>query len=115
MGCLSLWHRLIGARQINERRESNRVRQQGIQCNLGVVLDISPTGLRVLSTSSLSGDVSVALDGGEVHVMVHGIVAWCRRIGFRKYMAGLRFPDVDSAEAELLMRIAAAHQVSTAI
>lgn len=111
----TLWHRLIGPRSLSERRESERLRQRGVKCNLGAVLDISPTGMRMLSTSALEGQVSITLDGGDAQVTLHAAVVWSRRLGFRRHMAGLRFADVDAAEAELLMRIAAAHQTTTAI
>ncbi|MHC4414447.1 MAG: PilZ domain-containing protein [Planctomycetota bacterium] len=105
--------RFIGRRE--GRRVPGRVPQESLFCELGPVLDLSPGGMRVLSTRPHEGEVSVCLGGMDIDLKLQARVAWIRRLGFRRHEVGLTFLDVDEDVAKILTRIATAHRTRHAI
>ena len=100
--------RFIGRR--DGRRIPGRVPQEMLVCTLGPVLDLSPGGMRVLSTRRRDGKLELTLWGGDLKLALRARVAWCHRLGFRRHEVGLTFLDVDETVAELLTRISADHR-----
>lgn len=73
------------------RREHNRLAQELVACTFGPVLDLSPGGMRIRCSKSLEGHVDVVIEDLEEKIDLRAEVAWCRRTGFGKHEAGLRF------------------------
>jgi c-di-GMP-binding flagellar brake protein YcgR len=97
---------------LRERRSAGRVRMSAdIQCNLGIVVDLSATGMRVYSRSSHSGILKAVVIAPNIGVEITAQVVWRRRHGFRKHSLGLRFLDVDPNIAAVLTRIASEHRL----
>ena len=81
-------------RSRTERRESGRLYQETVACNLGSVINLSAGGLRLLSRRRLNGILSVELWDTHQGLRLRGKVAWCRRIGFRKHEVGVEFLNI---------------------
>lgn len=78
-----------------ERRRHGRFAVSTVRSNLGDVLDLSAGGIRVVSSCRLAGEKTVTLRGPtSPKVTVVGHVAWCRRLGFRRFISGIRFVNV---------------------
>src|SRR6185503_13048370 len=84
------------ARRAGERRSSGRMLIEGVVCKLGIVLDLSAGGMRVLSTRRHCGELDVVLQSWGGKLAVRGDVMWCIRAGFRRNVIGVRFLDVDA-------------------
>jgi hypothetical protein len=79
---------------VNERRRHVRLKQATLYSNLGPVIDLSRSGIRVRSTRRLRGQVTLVLfNHSGPHVNLTARVIWSRRLGFRKHVAGLEFVD----------------------
>jgi hypothetical protein len=98
-----------------ERRLRGRVRQQGVICNYGAVIDLSAGGIRVLSTRPLEGTLPLQINGRTHSVTLMAEVVWCRRAGFRRFMSGMRFLNPDEATLRVVSQIAAAHRAEFSI
>lgn len=105
--------RFIGHR--DGRRVPGRLPQDSLFCELGPVLDLSPGGLRVLSTKPRDGVIRVTLYGDSVEVKIRAKVAWSRRHGFRRHEIGLTFIDVDEDVSKILTRLATDHRARCAV
>lgn len=95
-----------------DRRTRGRVLQQGVISNVGVVIDISGGGMRVLHTKPLEGQHEVEITTESETLKLVAQVVWCKKIGFRRQMAGLRFVNIDEATVRSIARIAAAHRLN---
>ena len=84
------------------RRSGGRLRQDSVFCNLGEILDISATGLRMQSTRKRRGKVMVHLAGPIEQMVLEAEVIWSRRLGFRRYEVGLRFCEMNEATMKKL-------------
>ncbi len=91
----------------NNRRHG-RIRPDAIWCSLGTILDLSASGLRVMSKKPLGGQGVVTMRDGDVTVSVQARIVWCRRIGFRRHEAGIEFVDIRPEEAARLRSMAVA-------
>ena len=113
-GGLAIWftiafhmaHKLGGA-----RRAYGRLRQEALDCNLGVVLDLSLGGMRVQCNRPPKGEIDVELRGSEVKLRLRAQVVWARRVGFRKYEVGLNFLRLPAETIKQLTRISLNHRV----
>ena len=77
-----------------ERRRDVRLRQESLQSNLGPVIDLSRSGVRVRCRRRLRGTVDLTLFSRTgPHLEVKARVVWSKRLGFRKHVAGLEFID----------------------
>jgi hypothetical protein len=93
----------------SDRRRFRRVKATGaVSCNLGRVLDISIGGLRVLSKTKTDGQGRVELSSVNLRVVVPARVVWCHKVGFRKFVMGLEFLDLDSELIQKVTEIATA-------
>lgn len=98
-----------------DRRTRGRVRQQGVNSNLGVVIDLSGGGVRILSTQPLEGRTKLSITCESDNVTVTAEVVWCKRVGFRRHVAGMRFVDLDESASRIVSRIAATHRLQVAV
>jgi len=93
-------------------RKFGRVVCQDIRCSLGPVLDLSATGMRVKTRSTLGrGQVfTIVIDGLDGPVALAGTVQWVRRCGIISFSReiGILFTDVPQATANALCRLARA-------
>lgn len=98
----------------SNRRRNGRLLLQEIHCSLGLVLDLSSSGMRVqtdvkpdLKEGQAFGMVLQGLSGP---VNVAATVAWIRKTGWRKFQLGIHFtdpqPDLRKAIAELARSVA---------
>lgn len=94
-----------------ERRTRGRVLQQGVVCSLGIVLDLSAGGMRILSTRSYQGVLEVNVRTEYDQVIVQGEIMWSRRAGFRRHLVGLQFLNMQGETREQLARIASSHRM----
>ena len=77
-----------------DRRSKNRTAQDELQCSLGRVMDISPTGMRITcrrvpKEKWVKFDLNTTVDP----IPVQARVVWAKRLGFRKHEIGLHFVD----------------------
>ena len=98
-------------RPADDRRAHGRLPQELLQCNLGSVLDLSMSGIRVRCTRPPKGIVDVELMDLEDPVNLKAQVMWIRRLGFRKFEVGLNFLDVPPDVARQLTRVSLNHRL----
>jgi len=93
------------------RRKSGRLPQDALVCNLGIVLDISAGGMRILCTRPPRKRVRIHLHGHKLPAPLIAVRAWSKRMGLLKHKVGLRFENVSPALAQRLTAIAAANRM----
>lgn len=87
----------------NERRTSARADSDMVECDRGVVFDISAGGLQLQSKRLLAGDLDIVLTrGADVTVGTRARVVWSQRMGFG-YLSGLQFIDLETQAAQELL------------
>lgn len=95
-------------RLVGSRRGDGRHRPQGVQCDLGAVLDLSRSGARVRAASAESlneGEViAVSLRWGEERCAVSARVVWLAPHGLRGAEAGLEFTDLSEHARAMLQK-----------
>lgn len=100
-----------------ERRRGGRLRIERLRCELGEVLDLSPTGARVLAgrfRNVPQGLVLPALRfraGGAVTIPVRARVARSSSVGTWRREVGLQFEELDDAQREMLSELGRVHSV----
>ena len=92
------------------RRRSGRLPQESLMSNLGLVLDISIGGMRVLARTPPSGKVKITFREYKLPEPLSGTVAWTKRVGLLMREVGIRFEDVSPELSSMLTRIATAHR-----
>lgn len=90
----------------DERRAGVRLLQESLMCSLGHVLDLSIGGMRIRASRALEGEHEVELKDAEEPLTLKAQVAWCHRMGFRKYQVGLLFLDTTPEQRQHLTRLA---------
>lgn len=92
-------------------RGRGRMRCNNVNSSFGPVLDFSATGVRVLAKREVKPgendsaiDIELQSDFDPVTVKVR--VRWTRRLGFRRWEAGLEFVDVSDEVRSVLSEIA---------
>jgi hypothetical protein len=93
-----------------DRRRYPRTPTESLRSDLGVVLDLSPGGMRVLVADVPDGPLAITLLTADGQLALTGRVAWSRRQGLRSWELGLEFQDVDDALRERLVQVALDHQ-----
>jgi hypothetical protein len=101
----------------SNQRKHGRVRCQGIYCSFGEILDMSASGMRVLSAirpPPVDKIVTVTIQTLEGPVAVEARVIWSRKTSFFKREIGMRFIDLLPSAASALSRTgsASAHNES---
>lgn len=96
-----------GARPPNRRR-CGRFRQQSLRCNLGRIVDVSATGLRLRRCWPMRKGAtwSIAVKDHALGGPLVGRVTWCRRVGFFAHEVGMEFVDVQPQVAHELATVA---------
>jgi hypothetical protein len=74
-----------------ERRQARRWKLEGLESSIGLVMDVSADGFRVLSRQPLQGTLEVAFPvRNQTPRIVKAQVVWRQRIGFDRYLVGLK-------------------------
>lgn len=81
------------------RRDYRRLPQHQLECNYGPVLDLSGSGMRVISKKALEGTITVLLSGKGIDQKLKARVTRCKKVGFRVYEVALQFVDVKQMRA----------------
>lgn len=91
-------------------RRHGRVLCQDVSCSLGKVLDLSASGMRVMTGEKLPLDECLTFSIGSADEMfpVCGRVVWTKRSGFFKRETGIRFERLPEATIAALRRLARA-------
>ncbi|MCP3903868.1 MAG: PilZ domain-containing protein [Planctomycetes bacterium] len=90
----------------SNHRRFGRIRPGGVKCNLGKILDLSASGVRLKCKRPITGDQVVEIRGVDQSIRVLGRVVWGKKVGFRAYEIGLHFLDIPDEAAALIRRIA---------
>ena len=94
-----------------ERRNARRQAvSSNVRCNLGEIVDLSASGMRVIARKPLQGDARISLLAQRTAVQLAGKVAWTKRVGFRRHMVGVEFVQVDAHAEAMLTRIISEHR-----
>ncbi len=96
------------AADTGDRRIAPRLPQDSlVHCDLGVVQDISRTGMRLrckhLPTHSR---IVIHLSGPGIDLKVPTEAVWVQKLGFRKYELGLHFVDISDAVRQSITGLA---------
>ncbi len=89
-----------------ERRRGIRFTVRQLKCNAGRVLDLSPSGVRLLSRRKLGGWHEIKLFDSHVGVRIKAKVRWSKRHGLWKHEIGLEFLSVPPDVAAKLTALA---------
>jgi len=88
------------------RRQRGRIEQESLTSNLGPVLDVSASGVRILARRVPKGEVTVELIGLGGRFEHRGRVVWSKRIGLFKHEIGIEFEDITPEMSQQLTRLA---------
>jgi PilZ domain len=92
----------------NHRRHG-RVRVEGVTCDLGVVIDLSASGMRVQRRwrppAVVGGIEYVRLASEAGNLDLAARVAWSGRTSLFTYESGLYFLELDGVQREILLEI----------
>jgi hypothetical protein len=83
--------------------------------NLGEVIDLSATGLRVNVRKVPAGEFEVHIYNATEGVTVIGQVVWSRRAGLMRREIGVNFLDVTPETAKVIARIAGTNRFRRAM
>lgn len=94
-----------------DSRSRGRMRCNNVRTSFGPVLDFSATGVRVLSKREIKhleeGEpLELQLLSDFDPVMVKVMVRWSRKLGFRRFEAGLEFVELTDEVRTVLGEIA---------
>lgn len=91
-----------------QNRRAGRVIVGALKCDVGRVLDVSATGVRLLSRHKLTGRAEINLFDEDGGVRLEAEVRWSKRHGLVKHQIGLQFlnvpPDVAAKLSALVNR-----------
>jgi len=95
------------------RRRHGRLLQEELKSNIGTVLDLSATGMRVITRHPLlRSTVTVKINSFTgLRVAVTCKVIWRERIGFMKYVLGLHIIDADPKLIEEIASLCRSHRI----
>lgn len=108
----------LDAQQSDNRRQRGRLHCEYFYCRdehrkLGVVLDLSTSGMKMCQKGKLktqvNDDLKLTFRCGDNDVQIDARVRWIRQIGYRMHMFGLEFLNMTSsrtAEIQNISRIA---------
>lgn len=90
------------------RRRFGRVRQQGLYCNLGEIVDICADGVRIRTSHKVARGTlhSIRLKGFPLPGPLCGMVVWSKRLGFFKHEIGMHFDQTTPEVINQLTTIA---------
>lgn len=100
----------------SEKRKGGRIRCSTMTCELGQVLDLSPTGVRLVSKTKpefVAGDTrSLTLKAEEHELELRGKCVWVRVNQDCEYEVGFEFLHSTAAMRSKLVEMAATAQAS---
>ena len=76
-----------------ERRRAGRLADTELQCTLGLIQNISASGMVLLCRDTIPKRASVLIGVGEDHISVFIRRIWIKRLGYKKRLVGYRFID----------------------
>lgn len=89
-----------------DRRQRNRVMCEGLSCNLGSVIGLSGTGMRIRARGwcriRQEDILNVTLNSSDLTVKVQARVAWVKKVGVFQYEAGLAFLEMSHEQKQHL-------------
>lgn len=92
-----------------ERRRKGRVRCENVMCNLGAVIDISASGIRVHRSGMRMFRpgklLKIRLMSSDAVLDLRGRVAWCRSVGFCQQVFGVHFEGLTREQESMLITI----------
>ena len=97
------------------RRRAGRLPQDTLACNIGIVLDISAGGMRVLCTKMPPRQLEVSLFGHQLPGPLTAQVSWYKRVGLFKREVGMCFVNVTPEIANCLTSIARDNRLRRAV
>lgn len=103
------------ARKGGSRRRFGRLPQELLQSNLGVVIDISAGGMRVLSRAKPNQRIQITLKGVRLPGPLIAHVTWTRRAGLFMREIGLCFENITPEMSQVLTHIASVHRFRRAM
>jgi hypothetical protein len=100
--------KLRGEKGVPEpRRRTGRLPQESLMCNLGLILDLSVGGMRILCRKAPTHPVEIEITGHTLPGKLIATLAWSKKVGLFKTEIGLRFEKVTAEMATCLTQIAA--------
>ena len=94
-----------------DHRRAGRFTVRQLQCNLGRVLDLSSSGVRLLSRRKLRGWHEITLFDKDGGVRIEAEVRWSRRHGLWKHEIGLQFLNVTPDVATKLTKLVSNNRI----
>lgn len=92
--------------EVSDKRARSRFRPCGMDCNLGQVVDLSASGVRLLSRRELSGEQTVVFNGpSDQSLSLRSRVIWHRRHTATEHVHGLRFERLTREKREALEQL----------
>ena len=92
--------------QISDKRDRSRYRPRGMYTNLGQVVDLSATGLRMLSRKKLAGDQIVVFKAANDQTLrLPTKVMWHRQHTGIEHIYGLRFEKLSPQQRDALEKL----------
>ncbi|HWB18774.1 MAG TPA: PilZ domain-containing protein [Phycisphaerales bacterium] len=76
-----------------KRRAHKRLPQKSLLANGCEVLDLSESGLRIISSRALKGDLDLTLSAPGIEQTVNARVIWCKKHAFRTFEIGIAFTN----------------------
>lgn len=98
----------------SDRRSSGRIQTEGVWTNLGVVLDLSRGGMRVMGKRKLQESTRVHFYSSEGEMELEARVRWCKRRGLRRFESGIQFDTVTPDQSQFLLKMVRAHSAGIA-
>ncbi|MCC6581171.1 MAG: PilZ domain-containing protein [Phycisphaeraceae bacterium] len=110
---------LIENHSHHERRRCGRVKCMGLTCNLGQIIDLSGSGVKVQCRGwrrpRIGAVVDLELACPNLTINVKSQIVWFRRQGLRSYEAAFEFLDVNAELRQKLTELGHYAMRATAI
>ncbi|MEC9373653.1 MAG: PilZ domain-containing protein [Planctomycetota bacterium] len=92
----------------DERRNSGRLGVEDLRCSAGQIIDLSATGARLRSKKQWEeGQIRrVEIKGSGMVLLIAATCVWVRKEGWRRYVVGLRFDEVNQEQRAFLTQVA---------
>lgn len=95
--------------EVSEKRDRGRFRPRGMDCSLGQVVDLSATGVRLLSRKKLAGEQTIVFEGLDRQPLrLRARVLWHRQHTATEHVHGLSFERLTQTQREELEHLFAA-------
>lgn len=96
---------------VANKRRHGRIKCQGVRCNMGDVLDISASGMRVrtrIKPPTSERVFAIQIEGVGEPIVVGARCVWVKRVGWFTREVGLVFEAISSESVQGLRRLAQA-------